>query len=68
MTTKQTPALDLIRYSMNSHRSSWWMINALKMAEERDPLDVLRDAESLVHIFKLRRDELLNETPASVTS
>jgi hypothetical protein len=68
MTTKQTPALDLISYSMNSHRSSWWMINALKMAEERDPLDVLRDAESIVHIFKMRCDELLNESRESVTS
>jgi len=68
MTTKQTPALNLIRDLKNSAYTSYWLTNALQSAEERDPLDVLRDAETLVHIFKMRCDELLNESRESVTS
>jgi hypothetical protein len=68
MTTKQTPALNLIREVLQSHGSSYWLTNALKSAELRDPVDALRDAETLVHIFKMRWDEIANEALESVTS
>ena len=68
MTTKQTPALNLIREVLQSNGSSYWLTNALQSAERRDPVDVLRDAETLVHIFKMRWDEIANEALESVTS
>jgi hypothetical protein len=61
MTTKQTPALNIIRDVLKSPASSYWLTNALQSAERRDPVDVLRDAETLVHIFKMRWDEIAEE-------
>jgi len=68
MTTKQTPALNLARKILQSHGASYWLKNALQFAEKRDPVDSLRDAETLVHIFKMRYDEIVRESRESVTS
>jgi hypothetical protein len=68
MTTKQTPALNLIRDLKNSAYTSYWLTNALQSAELRDPVDVLRDAKTIIYIFSLRLDEMRNESRESVTS
>jgi hypothetical protein len=64
MTTKQTPALNLIRDLKDSPYTSYWLSNSIESAELRDPVDVLRDAESIVHIFRMRLEEIRNEAPA----
>jgi hypothetical protein len=68
MTTKQTPALNMIRDLRESNYSSYWITNALQDAEQRDPLDALHDAETLVRVFKMRVHEIVNESRESVTS
>jgi hypothetical protein len=64
MTTKQTPALNLIRDLKDSPYTSYWLSNAIQSAELRDPVDVLRDAKTLIKIFAMRIDEMQNEAPA----
>jgi hypothetical protein len=39
--------------------TSFWLKHTLATALTRDPLDALRDAETLVHILKARVNQLL---------
>ena len=68
MTTKQTPALNIIRDLKDSPYTSYWLTNAIQSAELRDPVDVLRDAKTLIYIFTMRMDEMRNESRECVTS
>ena len=44
---------------------SYWLRDRLRECQERDPLDALRDAETLVAILEERWQELVADRPAA---
>lgn len=46
------------QHIQDSDCASYWLKNALKQARERDALDALRDAETLVAVLKARFERI----------
>lgn len=53
--------IDKLNDALASPAASYWLKNALRALESRDPIDALNDAEALVAILETQLNELLGK-------